>query len=94
MIDFHSRLLRKPNDPPFIFGLMPGIACSVCAPTAMDKADIEALVSGLGKAIGADCRWHAIDKAIEYGGLHTPNPCNAAPLHRRHWFLIPGADNA
>lgn len=85
----HDRL--KLPDGAFVFASLGGFTCSICAPSTMSKADVEAFAAqqfppDIPAPMGG---WEAIDKSrMGFGGA-TPNPCNQDPA-RTHWFLLDG----
>ena len=76
----------------FVFANLGGFTCSICAPNAMTKDDVESFAEAKFPAatpapIGG---WEAVDKSKAGLGGATPNPCNIDPENRTHWFLLDG----
>jgi hypothetical protein len=86
----HDSVPRPPNGGPVVYADLMGWACSICAPIAMTKDEVEAFAAHELEPIG---EWEAVDKALMGLGDPTPNPCNQSP-DRRHWFLIGGRQAA
>lgn len=82
----HDRITLNSPDDPVIFASLFDISCSICAPAAMMKAQIEAYANEHGpkSLLGP---WRVVDAHHITHRSHTPNPCNQVD-GRMHWFLL------
>jgi hypothetical protein len=87
----HGNAPIPPGKGMFVFAELGAVSCSICAPGAVTKDEVEAFATAtLGRPFGG---WEAVDKSKISMGQPTPNPCNVA-ADRKHWFLLNGATAA
>lgn len=62
------------------------VACSVCAPSTMEKSELEATVNLLAPT-GISSAWHLSDDPEWATGGPQPSPCGVMPEVRTHYLL-------
>lgn len=82
----HDRISLTTPDAPVIFATLMDVSCSVCAPSGMTKAQIEAYANEHGPKSGLG-PWQIVDVHKITKTTHTPNRCNQVD-GRVHWFLL------
>jgi len=79
------------SDKAFVFAQLGGFTCSICAPASWDVLKVIDYAESYFPTKRPMMRWVSVDTAelLKTKG-HTPNPCNAAPELRTHWFMMRG----
>jgi hypothetical protein len=82
----HERITLTTPDQPVIFASLLDVSCSVCAPFAMTKDQVEVFANEHGpkSELGP---WKVVDLFAITKRSHTPNACNQV-VGRAHWFLM------
>jgi hypothetical protein len=79
--------LLQSSDEAFLFAEF-GPFASVCAPNDWTQERVEQWTDVMKPVHDEKFRWCAVDKSKLGLGSPTPNACNHAPEHRKHWFMI------
>lgn len=77
------------GDEAFVFAELMGFTCSICAPSFWDVDRVIKFAESEFPS-GDGARWVSVDKSTLGLGQPTPNPCNIAPVGRKHWFMMRG----